>query len=71
MLANTDTIVAIATAQGRGGVGVVRVSGPKAASIAQLILGNPPKPRYAHFANFPDDNGQPIDQGLVLFFVAP
>lgn len=71
MLPNTDTIVAIATAQGRGGVGVVRVSGPKAASIAQLILGTPPKLRYAHFANFPDGNGQPIDQGLVLFFVAP
>ena len=71
MLPNTDTIVAIATAQGRGGVGVVRVSGPKAASIAQLILGKTPKTRYAHFANFPDNNGQPIDQGLVLFFAAP
>ena len=71
MLPKTDTIVAIATAQGRGGVGVIRVSGPKAASIAQLILGKTPKARYAHFANFPDNNGQPIDQGLVLFFVAP
>lgn len=71
MLTSTDTIVAIATARGRGGIGIVRVSGSQTAAIAELILGISPKPRYAHFANFPDANGQPIDQGLVLFFVAP
>lgn len=71
MLPNTDTIAAIATAQGRGGVGVVRVSGAKAATIAQKILGKAPKPRYAHYAEFPDELGQPIDQGILLFFVAP
>ena len=71
MLSNTDTIAAIATAQGRGGVGVVRVSGAKAATIAQKILGKEPKPRHAHYAEFPDESGQPVDQGILLFFVAP
>ncbi|NNM79608.1 MAG: tRNA uridine-5-carboxymethylaminomethyl(34) synthesis GTPase MnmE [Gallionella sp.] len=68
---NIDTIVAISTAAGRGGVGIVRVSGTKAASIAHQFLGKAPIPRHAHFADFPDENGQSIDQGIILFFVAP
>lgn len=67
----TDTIAAIATAQGRGGVGIVRVSGAHAALIAQQLIGQCPKPRHAHFGDFNDDTGQPIDQGIALFFVAP
>ena len=67
----TDTIAAIATAQGRGGVGIVRVSGAHAALIAQQLFGVCPKPRHAHFADFNDETGQPIDQGIALFFIAP
>jgi tRNA modification GTPase len=71
LLSNIDTIAAIATAQGRGGVGVVRVSGIKALAIAETILGKTPKPRHAYYADFSGEQGLPIDQGLVLFFVAP
>ncbi len=68
---NTDTIAAIATAPGRGGVGIVRVSGPKAKSIAFAMLGFEPKIRYAHYCPFNDENNQPLDEGLALFFAAP
>ncbi len=71
MALNTDTIAAIATAQGRGGVGIVRISGGQAAHIAQQLLGLCPKPRHAQYADFKDETGQPIDQGIALFFVAP
>ncbi len=67
----TNTIAAIATAQGRGGVGIVRISGSQSAHIAQQLLGLCPKPRHAHYCDFNDDTGQPIDQGIALFFVAP
>ena len=66
-----DTIAAIATAPGRGGVGVVRVSGPGAAGVAQGLLGRLPKPRYATLAELKDAQGRPIDQGLALYFPAP
>ncbi len=49
---NQDTIAAIATAPGRGGVGIVRISGSKVAEISQAILGSLPKPRYAKYGNF-------------------
>ncbi len=68
---STDTIAAIATAQGRGGVGVVRVSGVKSAAIAQAVLGKQPQPRHAYYANIADENGISIDQGIVLYFAAP
>ena len=71
MLPRTDTIAAVATAQGRGGIGVIRVSGPMSLAIAQEILGKAPTPRYAHYTDFLDGNGQPIDQGILLFYKAP
>ncbi|MBI3570864.1 MAG: tRNA uridine-5-carboxymethylaminomethyl(34) synthesis GTPase MnmE [Gammaproteobacteria bacterium] len=70
-MAGNDTIVAIATPPGRGGIGVVRVSGPAARHIAENMLGKLPQPRHATFANFLDAANQPIDQGLALFFPAP
>jgi tRNA modification GTPase len=66
-----DTIVAVATAPGRGGVGIVRVSGPKTPEIAAVILGELPTPRRAAFARFLDRQQQPIDAGIALFFPAP
>lgn len=66
-----DTIAAIATAQGRGGVGIVRVSGPLANSIAKQMTERELKPRYAHYGPFYADNLQAIDEGLALYFVAP
>ncbi|MCL1079406.1 tRNA uridine-5-carboxymethylaminomethyl(34) synthesis GTPase MnmE [Parashewanella spongiae] len=67
----TDTIVAQATAPGRGGVGIIRVSGPEVTRVAQSILGYTPKVRYADYCEFKDSDGQVIDQGIALFFKAP
>src|SRR5690554_4923343 len=67
----TDTIAAIATAPGQAGVGIVRVSGPKASAIAHTMLGFAPKPRYAHFGPFLDSDGELIDEGIGLFFPNP
>jgi len=67
----TDTIAAIATPPGRGGIGIVRVSGPGVRSIAGGLLGMVPAPRQAHFSEFAGEAGQPLDSGLALFFPAP
>jgi len=66
-----DTIVAIATPPGRGGIGVIRVSGSQVRHIAVEILGFQPQSRYAHFATFLDGDGQVLDQGIALFFPSP
>jgi tRNA modification GTPase len=66
-----DTIAAIATPPGRGGIGVVRVSGPRAAEIAQAVLGTVPEPRRATLAAFVDARGQQVDEGIALYFAAP
>jgi tRNA modification GTPase len=66
-----DTIAAIATPPGRGGIGIVRVSGAATRNIAENVIGRLPPPRVASFAHFLDSAGQPIDQGLALFFPAP
>ena len=66
-----DTIAVIATAPARGGVGIVRISGPDAPCIAQAVLGRLPQPRYAHFGDFVDGSGQLLDQGIALLFKAP
>ena len=66
-----DTIAAIATPAGRGGIGVIRVSGPKVFEISTRILGSLPAPRYAQLARFRDARGEPIDEGLALYFPAP
>ena len=70
---NNDTIVAIATAPGRGGVGVVRLSGGDLSGFVEGLLGADRvlKPRYAHYASFYDAEGTVLDQGLVLLFTAP
>jgi len=65
------TIVAQATAPGRGGVGIIRVSGPEAKNVAQAILGKVPKIRKAEYLPFKDDNQNIIDQGIALFFKSP
>ena len=67
----TDTIVAIATPVGRGGVGIVRISGTRVREIASVIVGAVPKPRLATFANFLDTDGSALDQGIALFFPGP
>ncbi|MDP4491712.1 tRNA uridine-5-carboxymethylaminomethyl(34) synthesis GTPase MnmE [Vibrio sp. AH4] len=67
----TDTIVAQATAPGRGGVGIIRVSGPLAAHVAQTVTGRMLRPRYAEYLPFTDENGQQLDQGIALFFPNP
>ncbi len=66
-----DTIAAIATPPGRGGVGIVRVSGPATQRIAEAMLGKLPKPRYATHSRFRDGAGQPLDDGIALYFSAP
>jgi tRNA modification GTPase len=71
MRAPIDTIAAIATPPGRGGVGIVRVSGPATRAIAQALLGRLPAPRYATFLPFKDAAGNVIDRGLALFFPGP
>ena len=66
-----DTIAAIATAAGAGGVGVVRVSGVRVREIAETICNTTLKPRYAHYARFHDERGEVIDDGIALYFKAP
>ncbi|MDP3814354.1 tRNA uridine-5-carboxymethylaminomethyl(34) synthesis GTPase MnmE [Pseudomonas sp.] len=66
-----ETIAAIATAQGRGGVGIVRVSGPLAEKLAQAICQRELKPRYAHYGPFFADAEQVLDEGLALYFPGP
>ncbi len=69
--APAETIVAVATPPGRGGVGIVRVSGPLAQSVATQVLGACPAPRQATLRRFRDENGQMLDEGIALFFAAP
>jgi tRNA modification GTPase len=66
-----DTIAAIATPAGRGGIAVIRISGPAVAGIAAAVLGGLPEPRRATFGAFRDGRGDTVDQGLALYFPAP
>lgn len=66
-----ETIVAQATAPGRGGIGILRVSGPLATKVAQAILGKCPKPRMADYLPFKDADGTILDQGIALYFKSP
>ncbi len=70
-MANRDTIVAVATPPGRGGIAVVRVSGPAVPDIAAALLGTLPAPRYATFSRWHDAADSLIDIGLALYFPAP
>lgn len=66
-----DTIVAIATAAGEGGIGVVRLSGPRARAIGEGICARALRPRHAHHARFHEPDGAVLDDGIALLFAAP
>ncbi|NIG62287.1 MAG: tRNA uridine-5-carboxymethylaminomethyl(34) synthesis GTPase MnmE [Serratia symbiotica] len=70
-MSTTDTIVAQATPPGRGGIGILRISGSKAKEVALALLGKLPKPRYADYLPFRDVAGITLDQGIALWFPAP
>ena len=67
----STTIAAIATPPGRGGIGIVRISGAETPQIARALLGQLPAPRHATFTSFRDAHGVALDQGLALYFPAP
>lgn len=71
MMMEQDTIAAVATPTGRGGIGVIRISGPACSTIATSLLGTLPPPRFAHFGSFKDDAGNVLDQGIALYFPKP
>ncbi|MFN3234365.1 MAG: tRNA uridine-5-carboxymethylaminomethyl(34) synthesis GTPase MnmE [Gammaproteobacteria bacterium] len=71
MTHNNDTIAAIATPPGRGGVGIIRISGPHVENISEAILGKLPKPRVAIHAAFMDEKKEALDDGIALFFPNP
>ncbi len=66
-----ETIAALATPTGHGGIGVIRISGPLVPEIAHALLGQLPQPRYATLSNFVDSEDQLLDQGIALYFPAP
>jgi tRNA modification GTPase len=70
-MSHNDTIVAQATPPGRGGVGILRVSGKQAQDVAKIVLGKLPKPRYADYLPFRDVDNSPLDQGIALWFPGP
>ena len=70
-MAEPDTIAAIATPPGIGGIGVVRISGAQVPAITEAVIDAVPPPRQARLATFRDANGSAIDQGLALYFRAP
>lgn len=71
MHAGTDTIAAIATAAGAAGVGIVRLSGPRARVIAETVCARPLRARHAHHVRFRDADGATLDDGIALWFAAP
>ena len=70
-MSDNDTIVAQAPPPGRGGVGILRISGLKAREVAETVLGKLPKPRYADYLPFKDADGSVLDQGIALWFPGP
>jgi len=70
-MSTTDTIAALATPPGRGGISIIRISGPSSKIIARRVLGDCPAPRYASYRRFSDANAQVVDEGLALYFPAP
>lgn len=70
-MSHNDTIIAQATAPGRGGVGILRISGPLASEVARTVLGKLPKPRYADYLPFRDVDNSVLDQGIALWFPGP
>ena len=70
-MADPDIIAAIATPPGRGGIGIIRISGKNLAELAEKIIGKLPAPRYAQLSRFLDAEKQVIDQGIAVYFPAP
>ena len=70
-MSTSDTIIAQATPPGRGGVGILRISGRAARDVALAVLGKLPKPRYADYLPFRDADGSTLDQGIALWFPGP
>lgn len=66
-----ETIAAIATAPGRGGIGIIRISGVRALTIGETLTGKALKPRQATFSSFKNETGETLDQGICLYFPAP
>jgi tRNA modification GTPase len=66
-----DTIAAVSTPPGRGGIGIVRVSGPDTAAIARALIGCLPAPRFAHYCGFRDAADTVIDRGVAVYFPGP
>ena len=66
-----ETIAAIATPGGRGGIGIVRVSGPASLDMARELTGRVPQPRLAEYSSFRDADGAAIDRGIMLYFPGP
>ena len=71
MTVSNETICAVATPAGRGGISIIRVSGSDSSRIAKNIAGHLPPPRYAHYGNFLASSGDTIDSGITLFFPGP
>lgn len=71
MVPSRDTIAAIATAPGRGGIGVVRVSGARCGEIYQAIIGAQPEPRIAKYVSFKSSSGEIIDKGIGIYYKSP
>lgn len=67
----SDTIAAVATPPGRGGIGVIRISGFLCRAVAEQVVGRVPPPRHAAFCRFRSRDGETIDQGLALYFPGP
>ena len=70
-MTDSDTIAAIASAAGRGAVGVLKISGPEVPRIAAAILGRVPDARRAHLGRFQDAQGESIDEGIAVYYPAP
>lgn len=70
-MSGVDTIAAIATPLGRGGIGIVRISGPAVSAIARTLIGDSPPPRSACYRRFLDRSGAVIDTGIALYFSQP
>ncbi|GHD64489.1 tRNA uridine-5-carboxymethylaminomethyl(34) synthesis GTPase MnmE [Jeongeupia chitinilytica] len=70
-MTTSELIAAVATAPGRGGVGVIRLSGPKLPALTQALIGRTLTPRHAHFARFRAADGTVLDEGIALWFPGP
>ena len=70
-VSSADTIAALSTAPGRGGIGVIRISGSNLLPFALALSGKIPRPRYAAMADFKAADGATVDSGILLFFPNP